>query len=214
MRCPSDDYDPTALLSNYVGSLGPQCATVNGLDQGRPTECHYQPNQQYCNGAAFGWGYGTSPDHGNTLTASEVRGLFNRLGATLVFPASIPDGTSNTIMIGESLPGSHDHLRTGNFNRVGGNWIGRWWGYNNGPSHCTTIIPINYLMPEQVDPNNRDCTRRMDNWNISWGFKSRHSGGANFLFADGSTHFIRQSIDHRTYQLLGCRNDGQVPGDY
>jgi hypothetical protein len=26
---------------------------------------------------------------------------------------------------------------------------------------------------------------------------------------DGSVHFIHQNIDHRTYQLLGCRNDGQ-----
>jgi len=44
---------------------------------------------------------------------------------------------------------------------------------------------------------------------VSFGFKSRHSGGCNFCFADGSVHFLSQSIDHRTYQLLGCRNDGQ-----
>ena len=34
--------------------------------------------------------------------------------------------------------------------------------------------------------------------------------GVNFVFADGSVHFISQVIDHRTYQLLGCRNDGQI----
>jgi prepilin-type N-terminal cleavage/methylation domain-containing protein/prepilin-type processing-associated H-X9-DG protein len=203
MRCPSDDFDPNALLSNYVGSLGPQCATG---------PCGYTPNQQYCNGTALGWGYPTSPDHGNSTSASDIRGLFNRLGAQMLFPASIPDGTSNTIMIGESLPGSHDHLRSWNNNGVGGSNWGMWWAYNNGPSHCTTIIPINYFMPEQVDPNNQDCTKRIDNWNISWGFKSRHSGGANFAFADGSIHFISQGISMRTYCLLGCRNDGQTPG--
>jgi prepilin-type processing-associated H-X9-DG protein len=188
-RCPADDYNPQNAACNYVGSLGPQCATG---------PCNFNPNQQYCNGANFpvNAGYQTSPDHGNSINTSDIRGLFNRLGATISFPASIPDGTSNTIMIGESLPGSHDHLQQNN-----------WWGYNDGASHCTTIIPINNLMPEQV--NGSSCMTRADNWDISWGFRSRHDGGTNFAFADGSVQFISQSIDHRTYQLLGCRNDGQ-----
>jgi prepilin-type N-terminal cleavage/methylation domain-containing protein/prepilin-type processing-associated H-X9-DG protein len=192
MRCPSDDYNRTATVSNYVGSLGPQCATG-------PNGCN--PNQQYCNGQSLGWGYQTSPDHGNSTNSNDIRGLFNRLGATMVLPGSIPDGTSNTIMIGESLPGSHDHLAQN-----------AWWGYNCGASHCTTIVPINMLMPEQVNSGG-GCTFT-NNWNTSWGFKSRHSGGTNFVFADGSVHFITAGIDLRTYNLLGCRNDGQVPGNY
>jgi prepilin-type processing-associated H-X9-DG protein len=51
-------------------------------------------------------------------------------------------------------------------------------------------------------------TTSKTNWDISWGFKSNHSGGVNFLWGDGSVRFVTQSIDHRTYQLLGCRNDG------
>jgi len=47
------------------------------------------------------------------------------------------------------------------------------------------------------------------NWHITWGFKSNHSGGVNFSFADGSVRFVAQTIDHKTYQYLGCRNDGQ-----
>jgi prepilin-type processing-associated H-X9-DG protein len=74
---------------------------------------------------------------------------------------------------------------------------------------CTTIIPINTYTP---DPGT--CTGPPEhgrwNWSVSWGFKSNHTGGANFLLGDGSVHFISQTIDHRTYQLLGCRNDGQV----
>ncbi len=195
-RCPSDDYDPNAQTSNYVGSLGPQSA---------PGPCGYDPPQVRMNGQSIGWGYPPSPDHGNSTSAQDIRGLFNRLGATMSL-ASMTDGTSNTIMIGESLPGSHDHLVSN-----------AWWGYNNGSSHCTTIIPINYLMPEQVNNNGGWCsvpTAETYNWNISWGFKSRHTNGANFVFGDGSVHFLTQSIDMRTYCLLGCRNDGQVPGDY
>ena len=78
----------------------------------------------------------------------------------------------------------------------------------------STIIPINY----KVDISANACSvhpgRARDNWAVADGFKSNHSGGANFVFADGSVHFIRDSIDMWTYQRLGCRNDGQVIGDY
>lgn len=188
-RCPSDDYDRNAGLSNYVGSLGPQCA---------PGPCGFDPFLVNCNRpqvTPYPWGYGNSPDHGNSVNASDIRGLFNRLGATILYPASIPDGTSNTIMIGEALPGVHDHLTNGP----------AWWLYNSGASHCTTCTPINYQMPEKYDGST--CQTRRDNWNISWGYTSRHAGGCNFAFADGSIHFIADNIDAKTYALLGCRND-------
>ena len=44
---------------------------------------------------------------------------------------------------------------------------------------------------------------------VSLGFKSRHPGGANFVMADGSVHFLAEDIDMMTYQYLGCRNDGR-----
>jgi len=189
MRCPSDDWDPKALLSNYVGSLGSQCAVGN---------CGSDPNQFRCQTGTFP-GINTSPDHGNSTNSQDIRGLFNRVGATLTF-SSVSDGLSNTIMIGESLPGSHDHLQ-----------INSWWDYNSGVAHCTTIIPINFRMPEDVTAS---CPNRIDNWDTMWGFKSRHTGGANFLFADGSVHFLNQSINMQTYNYLGCRNDGQSASNY
>jgi prepilin-type N-terminal cleavage/methylation domain-containing protein/prepilin-type processing-associated H-X9-DG protein len=197
-RCPSDDYDPKAPVSNYVGSLGPQCAP--GAPGGA---C--DSNEQYCNGVAQGWNYPDSTpwQHGNTIDLQNLRGLFCRLGATAPFPAAIPDGTSNTIMMGESLPGSHDHLVCCG-----------WWAYNGGASHCTTIVPINWLMPENVGTSTpapgAPCTQT-NNWNWSWGFKSRHTNGSQFVYADGSVHFLTQSIDRKTYNLLGCRNDGLTP---
>jgi len=192
-RCPSDTYDPNAKVSNYVGSLGPQCADSSGMGCANTF-------QQYCNGNALGWGYQTSPDHGNSINASDIRGMFNRLGATINM-AMVTDGLSNTIMIGESLPGSHDHLQQN-----------AWWGYNAGSSHCTTIAPINYLMPNKIGIGG--CAGNAANWNISWGFKSFHSGGCNLVFGDGSVRFVQQSIDARAWALLGCRDDGQAVGNY
>ena len=205
IRCPSDDWDPTATPTNYIGSLGPQCAVG---------PCGYDPFQIWCQpenvpGApVFGggpgapnYGYTWSPDHGNAWGGNDIRGMFNRLGARINF-AMVKDGLSNTLMVGESLPGQHDHL-AGNV----------WWHFNSsGAAHCSTIVPINY----RSDGTNW-CSPAQSfkgNWNVSWGFKSNHTGGVNFVFGDGSVRSISQTIDMRTYQLLGCRNDGlnaQIP---
>src|SRR5262249_30548321 len=40
--------------------------------------------------------------------------------------------------------------------------------------------------------------------------RSYHSGGVNCCFADGSVHFISNSIDLGTWQALGTRGGGEV----
>jgi len=222
MRCPSDDYPADATVCNYVGSLGPQCAP--GLCSGTSPvgtstfDLTDNPNNVYCDPTGksnYGWdpssgislespangiiyGYNWSPDHGNTHDATQLRGLFNRLGCKVNL-AMIIDGTANTIMIGESLPSQHDHLAQN-----------QWWGFNGGNAHCSTIVPINWYSGHQ-GPNGGcdDEFHSYQHWNVSWGFKSNHPGGAQFCLADGSVRFVQQNIDRHLYQLLGCRNDRQ-----
>jgi prepilin-type processing-associated H-X9-DG protein len=40
--------------------------------------------------------------------------------------------------------------------------------------------------------------------------RSVHSGGVNTCFADGSVHFIKESISQYTWGLLNSKNDGLV----
>ena len=210
-RCPSDDYDASAPVSNYVGSMGPQCLNSN---------CNYAPFEKYCdpkNNGLGDWGYGSSATYGDLVTSKgQLRGLFYRMNPFTFGLPDVPDGLSNTLMIGEALSSEDAYiLRAGNFTYPGGNWA-----FGNGGNNInSTIVPINYRIApntycqlnqygQPVQPPD-DPTRASDNWGIIFGFRSRHPGGTNFLFADGSVHFIQESIDMRTYQLLGCRNDGQ-----
>jgi prepilin-type processing-associated H-X9-DG protein len=128
--------------------------------------------------------------------------MFSRLGMVINI-AAVTDGLSNTIMIGESLPGQNGELSDDPNDRA-------WYSIKSGTGEGTTIIPINYRSdsrsPTMCDPPDR----HYQNWGVSMGYKSNHPGGTQFVFGDGSVHFLSQTIEMRTYQLLGCRNDGQA----
>lgn len=200
LRCPSDPYAAEAPLTNYTGSQGPQCW------RGKCGAAN-DPNQKYCNGTSDDPpqplnpltypGYTASTNAGKTLDASQVRGMFGTWGARINF-ASASDGTSYTLLLGEYLPGENQS--------VNGNWA------LAGPGRAaTTIIPLNrHTDYFDADGCSAAPERYFANANVADGFRSWHPGGVNFAFADGSVHFLSQTIDHQTLQYLGCRNDGQA----
>ncbi len=64
------------------------------------------------------------------------------------------------------------------------------------------IVPKAIQGFKRPGPVNDDCA-------FSW-----HQDGAFFAFADGSVHFIEETIDMVTYENLGTKNDGNVINDY
>lgn len=101
----------------------------------------------------------------------------------------IRDGTSNTLMIGEDTPIENYHSAA---------------FYSNG-DYASTHAPLNYV-PKPSTPG--------DWWNVI-SFRSKHSGGANFAFADGSIKFISNNIDYtNVYKPLSTKDIGEVIPTY
>jgi prepilin-type N-terminal cleavage/methylation domain-containing protein len=145
-------------------------------------------------------------------------GVFYRNSRTRI--ADITDGTSSTILVGErawanangawagAIPGGV--LRRGSSNPCQPNIPGAWY-----PS-STLALAHAHMNNALVDP---DGSAGMDD------FSSMHFGGAFFLFADGSVHFVRSvstdnpdgsyTTDGVIFQALATRAGGEVvPGDF
>ncbi len=122
------------------------------------------------------------------------QGMFQKDKATKL--ATIIDGTSNTMMIGEmSWVNDITGTRYRSWMRGLSDRTNDYW--NNG---CRNII--NALNTPSVATFN----------DVSMG--SQHTQGANFAFADGSIHFLLDSINLTTYRALASRDGGETVGDY
>ncbi len=109
--------------------------------------------------------------------------------------AGVTDGTSNTIIVGEGLPDQDANSCI---------WDGT--GSASGvtiPINWNTSVSTNFAFGSGAPWNGRGSY-------AARGFKSRHPGGANFLFVDGSVHFLKASINPVTYAALGSRNGGEI----
>jgi prepilin-type processing-associated H-X9-DG protein len=120
---------------------------------------------------------------------------------------SITDGTSSTVMVVEAAGRPLVYrLRVPNFALTNDQGIG--WVDNEGPFSLDGSSNDGALEGCGVN-----CPAVMNKRNDNEPF-SFHTGGGNFLFADGHVQFIRESIDLKTFAALCTRAAGEVVSDY
>ncbi len=121
--------------------------------------------------------------------------------------AEITDGTSNTIAVGER---SHNLSYVTWVARSIDGWLGKTSAieggtdkFNPSPEECWTQI----LGPAGLEDGTRTINQATAHVEDYW---SRHPGGANMLFGDGSVHFLKDSINAVAWRALATRSFGEV----
>jgi prepilin-type N-terminal cleavage/methylation domain-containing protein/prepilin-type processing-associated H-X9-DG protein len=118
--------------------------------------------------------------------------------------ADIKDGTSNTMAVAEYLRGVDERDTRGVFwsNRAGQQFL----YVTLGPNSTAQDTIYSAFCPGGGSPDdlssNLPCVSG-DGLSDYAGARSRHPGGVNAVFCDGSVHFIQNSIDLTTWQNLG-----------
>ena len=127
------------------------------------------------------WDAGVQPLQGNN-------GVFGYNGSIGI--NKISDGTSNTVMILESM--HWINKSDPNSFRGDGHWFGPW-------AIHSMEMPIN------TDPNS---DWRCDQWS------SMHVGGAHGLMADGAVRFVTETLDHGVRKSIATRARGETVDEF
>ena len=83
----------------------------------------------------------------------------------------------------------------------------------SAPSSSMMAVPEAGLLPMRASPAILASGPVISGGNpcgMNSAFGSLHPGGGNFLFVDGSVHFLKNSINVPTYWALSTRNEGEV----
>ena len=146
------------------------------------------------------------------------------------FPASIPDGVSNTVFFTDVYSGGtypNDETLY-------------WWDYNSfqTPRHSNGDCGLNFngfldntggnnagpsfygpAYPPMIKPNPKFCAQNQIHW--TWGCclsvcmctaVSPHTGGINAALGDGSVRFVNGAISGNTWYAVSTPASGDLPG--
>ena len=231
-QCPSDGYNPqpcilydstftnpiaTVAHSNYAAVCGWEECFMNAggnpqpfyLNNNDPNDSPIQPETPRTASLACGVACGFG---------SAGIGMFWRNSNTRI--ASVTDGLSNTLAIGERCTA---HSPTTWVGAVTGARVPAWMATtpwttpNTPPSQCQNqgngTAYDNADFDEALCLAHGNFTHKPNSDNPLYDpdvFWSMHPGGCNFLFADGSVHFLKTGMDGRTYQYLMTRAGGEI----
>lgn len=124
--------------------------------------------------------------------------------------SAIRDGASSTFLCGERSRNLADAAWAGTMRLLSTGYICTKPGNMTQECVRSTILVMSHTGPENgggvaiwVDRPNYPASGADGYW-------SRHSGGCNFLYCDGSARFVKDTIDPRTFHALGTRSGGDV----
>jgi prepilin-type N-terminal cleavage/methylation domain-containing protein/prepilin-type processing-associated H-X9-DG protein len=193
-QCPSDGWPKQTNQgygkSNYLANMGSDTSGGN-------------------------WASWTNPN-GSTMNGVLLQSNSNNATWTVTLQGII-DGTSNTVAVGEVTAGCDTAIGANavcNYPEGGNGASGNnvmssfpiWAGGN--PNFAGQGRQHNYFRVMDVNyPVNLKNSTNSDRT-----FGSQHTGGANFVFADGSVRFISNGINTTTYRAIGTRN-GREPSN-
>jgi prepilin-type N-terminal cleavage/methylation domain-containing protein/prepilin-type processing-associated H-X9-DG protein len=192
--CPADDNPP----NKYFCSNGYPGYGTGFYESVYPSRSNYLFN---CGATDDYSGYWPSASLGS-------KGPFGHNGAAAL--AKVPDGTSNTIAIGESKQLHQSQC------------YGPIWGA--GVHTATMGLVENTLW---TTPNSGECTNnaakcpcqggssKTGPWcEYAWVFGSWHTEVTNFVFLDGSVRGINDGINQATFYFLSTYSGGEVIPQY
>lgn len=201
LLCPSCDFGSGKLSSGLMpaGAYDPWWWN---------SEMAYT-NYSVCNGAMFWAGpykrSDTSGRYSSTPVDAEFgNGIFPRNQINYSSHATTPrerfvftkfsnvtDGLSNTIAVGETLM----------------MWTAAKGTLVENGTFAVTAHPINLHKTYKNQPNGRETFA--GDWRLFYGYHSNHTGGANFCLADGSVHFLSETINMDTYYAAATMDAGE-----
>jgi prepilin-type N-terminal cleavage/methylation domain-containing protein/prepilin-type processing-associated H-X9-DG protein len=211
--CPSD--------TKQIPKLSKLEDPVNGVTYNAYTQGSYAgvagtvDIRLYCGGCN---GHPLGTDGGQVCFGDPELRPDGAFGRNHGFPdVAFRDGLSNTLLIGESsrFPNDPDPyfniwtIATVTFPQSSIPGVRR-------PQALATTVPrINAPLREpDVEPTHPTTWKDDDPRNEEMGqlgFRSNHPGGANFLFADGSVHFLKETINRKgVYWALSTRIGGEL----
>ncbi len=190
---------PTAAISSYFGVGGP-IASGPASSWGGPTVvCGDCVGQRECPCVPMETPNPRGFLHGQMKNGPGLLDMWPSKYST----KDVPDGTSQTLHVGESHWADPDTNEPGCFGNM--QWMATF-------AVATTVWGINtdYVARLGFDVNEH----KLYNYLTGCNFRSRHVGGAYFLFADGSVRFLEDFIHPALFANLGGRNDERVGQEY
>jgi prepilin-type N-terminal cleavage/methylation domain-containing protein/prepilin-type processing-associated H-X9-DG protein len=188
-------------VANYAGSHGDNYSITTLTAGVNPweTPCNIQLVLGQVRIGQVGF-WGTTYDCNLNPTGGMLRGVFDYRTAQTTKMADFTDGTSNTVAVGEMLP----------FEAADSNFY-----MFNGATAGMTLPPN--LRSDGTPLTFPGCTISFGTnvWQCRFsyankGFKSKHPGGVNLLFGDGSVRYVKNTINRVTYAAIGSKNGGEV----